>query len=415
MLIAMLYLQISPTSSQFADSLPDLRNIGANYVQIQFYLLILFLIPFILLYSVFSQINLGNLGSKTNRVSVFRAEILSVGMLVFCLFYSFFLLRNNMLFNRIGSEFLAEKIVNLATLDFAVIRLYQDTALFIVSMLYFIWRSLERSKAKYIVGFALIINLLMWGLYVTLNSRLMVLTGAVCFLGYWLILGNLRKHQFRVLIRILGFSLVAFYLATIAINVRTLGFDGQIRADYLVPQFNLFGDSQGFDRLNCVDLIARLQPEIGRQGPAWGQAWQSVYWNINRYLDPAGFDQFRLSLNTTAKTYLMRRYLGWDRPDYYSCTLTDLYGNFDILGFAFGAVLFALLLSLLPRLLRGELGGLGTMLGLYLATSILVFDQEASSLLFNWTKHLPLLAVMFFLNPFGRVRNRQVPGKELFV
>jgi hypothetical protein len=59
-----------------------------------------------------------------------------------------------------------------------------------------------------------------------------------------------------------------------------------------------------------------------------------------RFVDPPGFDAFRLSLTTTAKGYLMEHYLGLVVTDYFSCALTDMFGNFHFAGFVLLGVVY---------------------------------------------------------------------------
>jgi hypothetical protein len=199
------------------------------------------------------------------------------------------------------------------------------------------------------------------------------------------------------------------YLATIVVNVRRMGFEGRLTWRYFVPQgAGAFGDEQSYMRLNGIDLMARLLPGIEREGPALGAAWESVNWYLRRFTDPQGFNEFRLSRNTTAKGYLMKRYLGWDLADYFSCTLTDLFGNFHVLGLLGGAVLLVTLFRFSASRFMAPRGGAALVLAVFVVVHAIVFDQEAIGLLFGWTKQLPILLAVLALRPFrvGAARTR---------
>jgi hypothetical protein len=153
-------------------------------------------------------------------------------------------------------------------------------------------------------------------------------------------------------------------------------------------------------RLNGIDLMARLLPGIERRGPALGAAWGSATWYVRRFTDPEGFNEFRLSRNVTAKGYLMEKYLGWDLTDYFSCTLTDLFGNFHVFGLLGGAVLLAALFRFSASRLSAPRNGAALILAVFVVVQSIVFDQEALALLFGWTKQLPVLLAVLALRPF---------------
>ena len=181
-----------------------------------------------------------------------------------------------------------------------------------------------------------------WGTTALLNSRWNVAIACVCALGWWISLRPASVSQSRTWIIFAAIGVLAAYLMNVVMNVRTMGFDGRFRLEYLTPGITLLDDEQGFNRLNGIDLMARLMAPVFEEGPAWGTAWMHILWDVRRLVDPAGFDEFRLSLETNAKSYLMTHYLGWRVADYYSCMMTDLFGNFGLIGFPIGALVVGL-------------------------------------------------------------------------
>lgn len=397
------YLFLAPTIELLNPSLPDLELFAGDYTQLQFFLFAFFLTPLILIYAYLARRNRG----VSVKLEVARNKSILLALLTTLLALAFVVAisRNNLFFSRLGSETLAQAIVGLPQADFVIIRLYQESALFILGVLFFAWRLTSSRLSKILLGLALGINLLAWGSFIILNSRWMVVATAICLLGWWLALHQGRFWYSRQLLAAIFMLLIAAYFTSVVVNVRTLGFTARISAEYFVPRL-VFFDTQGINRLNCVDLIARLNPEITANGPAWGAAWGNVYWLVYRFIDPEGFDRFRLTLNTTSKSYLMRTYLGWDRPDYNSCVLTDFYGNFHVLGLVMAAVVFGVLLAYQYRAISGYYGGAALIIGIFVLTHLIIFDQEASSLLFGWTRKLPVLVLFLILCPFRAARIR---------
>jgi hypothetical protein len=420
--LCLVYTQISPTITLLLDGLPGVLDITGDYAQVQSYYFIFFFLPIILLYLLFSKYIIDSksqpraFGVAELQVNKRSASALAISLSIFALLYMFFLIRNDLLFSRIGAEYLAERLVSLPTLDFSIIRLYQDTALFFIIVLYVTWYiTPKKTKTRFFVWISLLINLTLWGIFIILNSRLSILTGAACLFGIWLILTGKNVKQLALFARIFFIGVVALYLTGVVINVRTIGFSGTINPEFFTPQLNIFGDSQGFNRLNCVDLIARMNSKIETEGPAWGVAWGHVYWNFGRFIDPGGFDRFRLSLDTTSKTYLMRRYLDWDLPDYYSCALTDFYGNFHVLGLFTAAIIYALIFIYAYKYLSRAASPYFSVGALYIVVAVLIFDQEASSLLFSWTKELPIIALVLFFVPFKANLNKSLKRRLISV
>jgi hypothetical protein len=203
--------------------------------------------------------------------------------------------------------------------------------------------------------------------------------------------------------------LLTAYLGIVVINVRTLQWDGSFKLAALNPfTGGLFGDAQGVTRLNCVDLMARLLPGINEKGPSLGASWGQVTWLVRRFTDPEGFDRYRLSLATTAKSHLMQEYLDWQLPDYFSCMATDLFGSFHVVGLLAGALALAALFRFVGRALTLPSTGTRLILGLFVLTQILIFDQEALTTFFGWPRRLPLLLLVLLVNPFLPTTDRNL-------
>lgn len=403
-----IYLQVMPTLSLLSREIPlslSLRSIPPaqqyekEYALLQILCFFFFQIPLIFIYF---RAGLKKIRRSSLSVVPFGACLIAIGSLIFALLFLRYIIVQNLFFTRLGHWAFAQRIVGLPFADFVIIRSYQETSLFLLGILFFI-RHYSRGTIRRLATVSLLINMAVYVATYQLNSRWKVIIFCVCFLGWWLSTQRyaISLTRTRQILGTISVFLVAFYMVIIVMNVRSLGFTGNFRTEYLNPfAFSLVGDSQGIYRLNGIDLMARMLPQIHSDGPAWGVAWQSYSWLVRRFFDPSGFDDFRLSLATTSKTYLMSRYLNWNFPDYHSCCLTDLFGNFHIIGFMPAAFIFGFFFAFYKRTTETPISGLKFVLALFFLTHILMFENEAAFLLFGWVRKLPILLLVIAAKPF---------------
>lgn len=394
-----IYLHISPVFSLNANVLEGLEGYVDYYILVQSLSLVLFQIPLYYYYFREHQATAPAAIPAVLETSKTGTLLIAVASMVMALLFIAAIINNDLIFSRIGSEHLARKIVELPFYDFFIIRSYQESLFFLLGILFFSWHYATERMTRSLSLIALILNVMIWISANVLNSRASILMMGIVLLGYWLAVTRFRITRPRNLILIVTAGVLALYLSTVALTVREQGFTGQFETSYFVPNLNLLGDAQGVDRLNGIDLIARLMPEINRRGAAWGAAWSHIWWNVGRFIDPKGFDEVRLSMVNTSKGYLMSEYLGWGIPDYYSCSLTDLVGNFHILGFLFGALIFGTAYRFCRKAIHTPATGRTFVVGLFVITLILLFEQETSMLLFGWVRKLPVLLTVLALNP----------------
>jgi hypothetical protein len=159
-------------------------------------------------------------------------------------------------------------------------------------------------------------------------------------------------------------------------------------------------------RLNGLDLMARMRPSLQTDGYAWGRAWKDpvalVYLPI---VDPARARRMKMHFDIAAKNYLMRRYTDLDQSDYFSCMLSDAYGNFGALGIALVGLVLGVALGLSVRGLRGPVNALVAVIALFAISHLFQFEQEFVSATILWTKKLPFLAAVLVVNPFRTGRD----------
>jgi hypothetical protein len=109
--------------------------------------------------------------------------------------------------------------------------------------------------------------------------------------------------------------------------------------------------------------------------------------------------EYKMSLTTSAKHVLLREYAGLQLPDYPSCALTDMYGNFGPPGMLIAAVVFAWLIILTTRWLSRPHAGWQLMVSLVLLQALTVFEADFSALVLGMVPLAPTFAILLLLNP----------------
>lgn len=154
-------------------------------------------------------------------------------------------------------------------------------------------------------------------------------------------------------------------------------------------------------RLNGLDLMARMKPALESEGFAWGRAWEApialVYLPI---LDPPEARRMKLTFDIAAKNYLMRRYTNLDQSDYFSCMLSDAYGNFGFAGIALVGIVLGVAVGLSVRGLTHPRYSFVPLLALFAVSHLFQFEQEFVTASFLWIKKLPFLVAVLVINPF---------------
>lgn len=369
-------------------------EIVRDYAVVQLYCLCFFQLPLVLGY--FGRRLRSTSGSTVSNPGPSR--VIAVASIVFSLLFVWVLVSEGLLMARVSLD-LTPVLVEMPSFKFVVYRLFQESGVFLTSVLQFLAHVSERSRR--LIWAAWVTTAGGYAIWAVFNSRWSLLLLLVCSLGFWLGARGDKMPSPRMLARLAAGVVLGAYLAIVVVNVRRMGFEGRLSWRYFVPQgAGAFGDEQSYMRLNGIDLMARLLPGIERKGPALGAAWGNVSWYVRRFTDPEGFNEFRLSRIVTAKGYLMERYLNWPLDDYFSCTLTDLLGNFHVFGLLGGAVLLVALFRFSASRCMAPRSGAELVLAVFVVVHAIVFDQEAMGLLFGWTKQLPVLLAVLAVGPF---------------
>jgi hypothetical protein len=401
--VVCMYLQVAPVLSQMAETpavvfvyrMPRVQDLRPQYGWLQVEALLAFQVPLMLAYFGLRR------GRPHGELAAHpvRATLLAISMSMFALAFVGVLVRGQMWNVRLGDA-LTERLMQLSPLDFAVFRLYQECGLFVVGLMLFAWRYSSGTARRWCF-WAFILVTAVFGGFNLLNSRWFVTSLLVCIVG-WLVMSSpvpsVRRHLVRLaMVAVIG--LVAVYLSIVVVNIRNAS-DGVTVATLSPLSGGVFADTQGINRLDCIDLMARLKGPLERQGPAYLQSWGQVTWLVWRFVDPQGFDAYRLSRQTTAKSYLMREYLGIVTSDYFSCTVTDLYGNFRLAGLLVGGLVIGAMFAWTTGTLSAPSSGTALVIAVFVLTQIVIFDQEAVFTLFGWIRRLPVLLVALSLRPF---------------
>jgi hypothetical protein len=156
-------------------------------------------------------------------------------------------------------------------------------------------------------------------------------------------------------------------------------------------------------RMNGVDLIAIIADNVETQGPALGTAW-AVPFVLS--LDPIVRTPFTVQAKranlTSAKSWLLLRYGGVAKTDYYSCMLTDAYGNFSIYGFLLAALVLGPIIAFATAALRWSAAPVGLVFAAFAITRVLPFEQGFESILFGWYKLVPFILMALAFYPLRR-------------
>jgi hypothetical protein len=92
--------------------------------------------------------------------------------------------------------------------------------------------------------------------------------------------------------------------------------------------------------------------------------------------------------------------MGIELQDYYSCSLTDLFGNFGWAGFLLGALIYAVAFRYYRSATIQPRRHWQIVIAIFVVTHVLSFDQEMSGVLFGWIRQVPVLALILIGRPF---------------
>ncbi len=238
-----------------------------------------------------------------------------------------------------------------------------------------------------------------------LNSRGAVVMGCIFLFGVWAVLSTVSYH--KIIRRSIGIIIIIIYGIFVVSNIRWYGDDDSL-IHVLNPIYSFQKQdqaiikSQWLQRLDGLYLLQRFKEGgINEFGYAFGEAWRiPAIITLTQFILPEISREYKRVAKTTAKSYLMEKYTDLDPGDAPSCVLTDVYGNFGVVGFFFSAIFLACAFAILARMFAKG-GGQRIFITLFLATHLMIFENSFIHYLLGWPKVLPILFILLIINPIN--------------
>ena len=404
----LIYIDIAPTLASV-----DVNSaMSSRYAWVQLWVLLLFQIPLLVSYVV----TLKRRERALPEVRAFRMSpplltLFIAGSAALGIGYFYVAADYGLLYRRLADE-LATIQLTMGLVPFAIYRTFIEIGPFLVAVLFLILRvqtDMSRGVRMWAwAGFGLTTALYLS--YALINSRLVALTLLATIYG----LSNVTAKRTRRLglgaaMGMVVLAVSGLYVLRVVSNVRLAFASGD--SIFALENFLPVAARQGQDddtlrwRLNGVDLIAIISDNVEAQGPAMGTAW-AVPFVLS--LDPIVRTPFSIAAKsaslTSAKSWLLLRYSGVGKTDYYSCMLTDAYGNFSIYGFLLPALLLGIIFARATAALRWSAKPAAIVIAAFAITRALPFEQEFGSLLYAWLKLVPFVLVALVFYPLRRDR-----------
>jgi hypothetical protein len=400
----------------YLDLAPLLASTDVNvatqdrYVWVQTWALVLFQIPLIVTYVYVLRRRRRTLPSeRTFRVSPPRLAVFIAGSSALGVAYFVVATKYGLLYRRLGDE-LSSIQLSMNIVEFALYRAFAELGPFVIAVQLLLLRTPSdiSSRLRAWGWFGLTATVLLFMGYAIVNTRLT----ALMTLAILYALVNLTSDSRRPLnlTTVLGTAVLAvggLYAVRVVANVRlsVANGDGIFALQNFLPVATREGqlDDTLRWRLNGVDLIAIIANNVEAQGPALGTAW-AVPFVLS--LDPIVRTPFTVEAKranlTSAKTWLLLRYGGVSRTDYYSCMLSDAYGNFSVYGFFLAALVLGPIIAVSTAALRWSAAPAGLVFAAFAITRALPFEQEFESILFGWFKLVPFVFAALAVYPLRR-------------
>jgi hypothetical protein len=405
------YLDIAPlfASTDVNAAMQD------RYGWIQTWALVLFQIPLVLMYAYVLRRRRRALPTERQfRVSPTRLTLFVLGCVILGVIHLLVAAKYGLLYRRLGEE-LSSIQLSMNLIEFGLYRSFIELGPFLMAVQLMMLRTQtdmsSRLRAWGWLGFAL--TTLLFMAFALVNSRLTaLLTIATLYAIVNVTSDPRRRIKLGTVAGTVLLAVTGLYALRVVVNVRlsVSNGDGIFALQNFLPIATREGqlDDTLRWRMNGVDLIAIIADNVEAQGPALGTAW-AVPFVLS--LDPIVRTPFTVEAKranlTSAKTWLLLRYGGVAKADYYSCMLSDAYGNFSIYGFLLAAIVLAPIIAFSTAALRWSAAPMGVVFAAFAITRVLPFEQEFESILFGWYKLVPFVLVVLIFCPLRR------PGRSL--
>ena len=405
-LIAMqvyLYICFSPVLTALNNNIDEKQLYIKNIILSIFF----FQIPFVISYFYFSRKTRKQESLNADyKIVKYKQFIVLVSFLVFGLVFIYNIISNNLIFIRIGSEARAEQVVNLSSSLISVFaRMIEKNAIFLTCYLMFII-CVKKINSYFDIFLILILVflLLSFGLYFLINTKLYFILFLMSLLTILLYKSSVFDKTIKISFKPFIFVLfLMFYSFIVTSNIRgNFIQDSGIKLHSFVPWDNaaIKSEESFVKRLDGVDLMTKISQKISLSNIPLGEAWVNpIFLTYGFLLDKERTTNLKMETNTTAKYYLMQKYTDINSADYYSCMLTDLYGNFWIFGLIFGSIILSKLTQITDTNLRISTSPNKIIISIYLLCIILPFEQEFISIPLSFLQSFPILFFVLIINP----------------
>jgi hypothetical protein len=373
--------------------------------------IVFFQMPFIFSYLYFSRKTRKIQTLNVNyRIVKYKQFIILLTFIAFGLIFIYNIIVNNLIFIRIGSVARAEQVVELSSSLISVFaRLIEKNSIFLTCYLLFIICLKQGHSFLYVFSIAVFLFLLVvFGIIFLINTKLYFIIYLLSLLNIFLYKNNVFRTTEKISYKPLIFVLfLIFYSFIVTSNIRGNYIrDGGVMLHSFVPWNNaaIKSDESFLNRLDGIDLISKISKNMTLNDIPLGEAWENpVFLTFGYFVNKDKTAELKLETNTTAKYYLMQKYTDITSADYSSCMVTDLYGNFWILGLILGSITLGKLTQIVIKNLRIASSPNKIIFAIYILCLILPFEQEFISIPLSFLQSLPFLIFVLFFNPIKKL------------
>ena len=407
---SLIYINVAPIlASQDVNSAMQTR-----YAWVQAWVLALFQLPLVVVYGlVLRRRKRVQPVERTFRVSARRLVILIAACVIHGVAYFVIAAKYGLLYRRLSDQ-LATIQLSMSLVEFALYRSFIELGPFLVAAQLLLLRAAApmSPRLRLMAWSGVIVTAALFFGYAIVNTRLVAMVTIAILFGVVSVTTRVRRISLIAVASTLIACVGGLYSIQVVNRVRSAFANGG--SIFAVENFIPIGtggdatpDDQYRWRLNGIDLIAMIADNVESQGPALGSAWVVPF---VLSLDPIVRTPFSVDAKragfTTAKTWLMLRYAGVAKEDYYSCLLSDAYGNFTVYGFFLSAVIVGVVLAVATAALCWSPAPAALVFALFALTRILPFELGLESLLFGWFKLVPFVLAFLIIYPLRRIPGR---------
>lgn len=412
----LIYCFIAPTYSIYSSGTKG-TDLGGWYLYLQSLCLVILIPVFLISYRAAGNACRRRMGNSTLTINRFRLTFFNLFCLVSPLAYLLTLAYFGLLFRRIGHGALAEAYLSLPTLVFWSVRTYDRLLLSLVLASYITFRCSQEGRQRKSAWLGFLLTFSVQVIVTAINSRFQLMN---TFALLWLVslACNVRegkKYRIQIPWQKVVMAMLLLLGLNFTLNFRAL-WQGSFSETFDISLvYTRVSSAEADDaigdisnRLDGLNLIAQMAPELARTGYSHGSSWYpSILATFGYLWDPEAAREVKASMGTSPKYFLMYEYAGISLVDYPSCMLTDAYGNFGVFGIFAAAIVLGVGCAIIQQLCVSPPTRLWLVVGI-VAIQIITFFEGSflHHLLLGWFQSLPALLILYFICPLKAVRVR---------